>query len=484
MKQWQVRLQKSRSYKWWVLAVIMVGTFMAVLDVTVVNVGLPTIMNVFHIGLSTAEWVVTAYMITMTIMLPTAGWLADRYGNKRIYVLGMILFTFGSWCCGRATVDEFLIFSRALQGVGSGIIQSLGLAIVSREFPAKQLSTALGLWAVAAAASISFGPLVGGFLVDDYSWHLIFDVNVPIGILGIAASLLIQKEWRNPDIGRFDWSGFVSVALFMPLVIYGLARGNASGNPHGWTAWDVAGSFAVAAVALAVFIVRELRTDHPLLDIRLLGDRHFGVSMLVLIIFGIGMLGGSYLLPLYMQNGLGYTALMAGMVFLPVGLIQGVLSTASGILTRYVGALPLVFAGIAVMALSFFLASRFTVRTPHSAIMAVVYLRGFGMGLTFAPLNAFSLRNLNQNQMAAAAGISNSIKQLAGSISIALLTAVMTSRIAYHTARDAGDRTEAYVSGVTDDFTIVVMLTLASALPFLLLLRRRHKGTDSGSGLF
>lgn len=225
----------------------MVGTFMAVLDVTVVNVGLPTIMNVFHIGLSTAEWVVTAYMITMTIMLPTAGWLADRYGNKRIYVLGMILFTFGSWCCGRATVDEFLIFSRALQGVGSGIIQSLGLAIVSREFPAKQLSTALGLWAVAAAASISFGPLVGGFLVDDYSWHLIFDVNVPIGILGIAASLLIQKEWRNPDIGRFDWSGFVSVALFMPLVIYGLARGNASGNPHGWTAWDVAGSFAVAA---------------------------------------------------------------------------------------------------------------------------------------------------------------------------------------------------------------------------------------------
>lgn len=179
----------------------MVGTFMAVLDVTVVNVGLPTIMNVFHIGLSTAEWVVTAYMITMTIMLPTAGWLADRYGNKRIYVLGMILFTFGSWCCGRATVDEFLIFSRALQGVGSGIIQSLGLAIVSREFPAKQLSTALGLWAVAAAASISFGPLVGGFLVDDYSWHLIFDVNVPIGILGIAASLLIQKEWRNPDIG-------------------------------------------------------------------------------------------------------------------------------------------------------------------------------------------------------------------------------------------------------------------------------------------
>ena len=205
MKQWQVRLQKSRSYKWWVLAVIMVGTFMAVLDVTVVNVGLPTIMNVFHIGLSTAEWVVTAYMITMTIMLPTAGWLADRYGNKRIYVLGMILFTFGSWCCGRATVDEFLIFSRALQGVGSGIIQSLGLAIVTREFRPEQRGLALGLWAMAAAASISFGPLLGGYLVDAYSWHRIFDVNVPVGVFAILLALFIQKEWKSPARHPFDW---------------------------------------------------------------------------------------------------------------------------------------------------------------------------------------------------------------------------------------------------------------------------------------
>ena len=162
MKQWQVRLQKSRSYKWWVLAVIMVGTFMAVLDVTVVNVGLPTIMNVFHIGLSTAEWVVTAYMITMTIMLPSAGWFADRFGNKRVYMLGLALFTLGSWLCGKASSDPFLIGARALQGVGSGIIQALGLAIVTREFKPAERGLALGLWSMAAAAAISFGPLLGG----------------------------------------------------------------------------------------------------------------------------------------------------------------------------------------------------------------------------------------------------------------------------------------------------------------------------------
>lgn len=475
MRAFTMQLRAGKGYKWWVLGLIMIGTFMAVLDITVVNVGMPAIMGAFHVGISTAEWVITAYMITMTIMLPTAGWLADRYGNKKIYIIGMALFTLGSWLCGRAETDWFLIGSRALQGVGSGIIQALGLAIVSREFPPAQRGTALGLWAVAAAASISFGPLIGGYLVDDYSWHWIFDVNVPLGILAIVACAVIQREWRNPKIGRFDWIGFVSVVLFMPLTIYALARGDAATNPLGWSAPEVVWSFMIGGVALVVFIWHELRTESPLLNIRLLGNRNFGVAMLVLMIFGVGMLGGTYLLPLYMQNGLGYTAIMAGMVFLPVGLIQGALSAASGFVIRYVGTVPLMVAGIAVMTISFFLASRFTAHTAHSAIMLVLYLRGFGMGLTFAPLNTFSLKSLAQKDMADAAGIANSVKQLSGSIGVALLTALMTSRISYHNAVHdvAGSKTDIYIAGVTDDFFAVAVLTLLSMLPLLLLLRRR-----------
>lgn len=477
MKAFITRLRAGKGYKWWVLGVIMIGTFMAVLDITVVNVGMPAIMGAFHVGISTAEWVITAYMITMTIMLPTAGWLADRYGNKKVYIIGMFLFTLGSWLCGRAWTDWFLIGSRALQGVGSGMIQALGLAIVSREFPPEQRGTALGLWAVASAASISFGPLIGGYLVDDYSWHWIFDVNVPLGILAIAASVIIQHEWKNTTIGRFDWIGFVSVALFMPLSIYALARGNVATNPKGWAAPEVVGAFIVGGIALIVFVWNELRTKTPLLNIRLLGDRNFGVAMLVLMIFGIGMLGGTYLLPLYMQNGLGYTAIMAGMVFLPVGLIQGALSTVSGIVTRYIGSIPLMITGIVVMTLSFWLASRFTAETHHSAIMTVLYLRGFGMGLTFAPLNIFSLKHLEQKDMAAASGIANSIKQLSGSIGIALLTAIMTSRISYHTAAHdvAGSQTDVYIAGVTDDFFVVAVLTLLAMTPLLLLLIPRKK---------
>lgn len=478
MRNPRERIRNSRGYKWWILSLVMLGTFMAVMDVTVVNVGLPTIMSVFHIPISTAEWVITAYMITMTLMLPSAGWIADRIGNKRMYILGLALFTFGSWLCGRAGSDMFLISARALQGFGSGIIQSLGLAIVTREFPPQQRGLALGLWSVAAAASISFGPLIGGYLVDDYSWHLIFDVNVPVGLAAILFAIFIQKEWRGSRAGSFDWLGFLCVVCFMPLLIFALARGNSPSNPEGWSSPEVIGCFAVAAAALIVFIVRELRCENPLLNLKLLGERNFGVSMAVLAIFGIGMLGGTYLLPLYMQKGLGYTAIMAGSVFLPVGLIQDVLSTCSGFLTRYIKPLFIAVTGILVMTLSFYFASRFTLHTTHAQIMLVLYLRGFGMGLTFAPLNDFSLMNLSQRDMASAAGISNSIKQLSGSVSIALLTVILTGRTAFHSAQGGLSSAESYVAGISDDFLFVTFVSLASALPFLWLLRPRRKAAS------
>ena len=395
-------IRQSSGYKWWILGMIMLGTFMAVLDVTVVNVGLPAIMSAFGIGISSAEWVITAYMITMTIMLPSAGWFADRFGNKRVYMLGLALFTLGSWLCGKASSDPFLIGARALQGVGSGIIQALGLAIVTREFKPAERGLALGLWSMAAAASISFGPLLGGYLVDAYSWHKIFDVNVPVGVLAVLLAAFVQKEWKNQTRSPFDWQGFAAIVLFMPLAIYALARGNSPSNPGGWSAPEVIGCFIVAGAALAWFIVAELRNPAPLLQIRLLAERNFGISMAVLTLFAIGMLGGTYLLPLYMQRGLGYTALAAGSMFLPVGVIQGVLSAVSGYLTRYVRPLLLSAAGILIMALSFWLASRFTLHTTHGHILFILYLRGFGMGLTFAPLNLFSLKNLTQQDMAAA----------------------------------------------------------------------------------
>ena len=356
-----------------------------------------------------------------------------------------------------------------MQGVGSGIIQALGLAIVTREFKPAERGLALGLWSMAAAASISFGPLLGGYLVDAYSWHKIFDVNVPVGLLAVLLAAFVQKEWKDQTRSPFDWQGFAAIVLFMPLAIYALARGNSPSNPGGWSAPEVIGCFIVAGAALAWFIAAELRNPAPLLQIRLLAERNFGISMAVLTLFAIGMLGGTYLLPLYMQRGLGYTALAAGSMFLPVGVIQGVLSAVSGYLTRYVRP-----AGILVMALSFWLASRFTLHTTHGHILFILYLRGFGMGLTFAPLNLFSLKNLTQQDMAAAAGISNSIKQLAGSIGIALLTVILSARTSYHAAHETISAAQTYVEGVTDALRVVAVITLAALLPLLWVFRKKR----------
>src|ERR1035437_2174391 len=210
---------KSPYYKWFVLANVMLGTFMAVLDSTIVNVSLPKIMSSFGVGLSTIQWVITAYMLSMAVMLPTSGWLADKFGYKRVYFWGLFLFTAGSLLCGLSNDETTLIMSRVIQGLGAGMIQPLGMAIITREFPPQQRGIALGFWAISAAASVSFGPLIGGYLVDNFSSQLIFDVNVPVGIAALVFTILIQKEYLNPRVGKFDLVGFLSVVLFLPLFL-------------------------------------------------------------------------------------------------------------------------------------------------------------------------------------------------------------------------------------------------------------------------
>lgn len=200
---------KSQNYKWFLLANIMLGTFMAVLDATIVNVGLPKIMASFGVGLDKIEWVITAYMLAMAVMLPTSGWLADRFGYKKIYFAGLFLFTFGSMLCGMSSNENMLIISRIIQGLGAGTIQPLGMAIITREFPPQQRGVALGFWAIAAAASVSFGPLIGGFLIDSFNWQLIFDVNIPFGIIAMIFTIIIQSEYKNKRIRAFDLAGFI-----------------------------------------------------------------------------------------------------------------------------------------------------------------------------------------------------------------------------------------------------------------------------------
>ncbi|MEI8113122.1 MAG: DHA2 family efflux MFS transporter permease subunit [Bacteroidia bacterium] len=498
-------------YKWFVLANIMLGTFMAVLDSTIVNVGLPKIMASFGVGIDKIEWVITAYMLSMAVMLPTSGWLADKFGYKRMYFLGLLLFTAGSMLCGMSNDENTLILSRVVQGLGAGTIQPLGMAIITREFPPKERGMALGFWAIAAAASVSFGPLIGGYLVDNFSWQLIFDVNIPFGIAAMVFTIVIQKEYINRLVGKFDLIGFISVVIFLPVLLYALSEGSASSNSAGWSAPYVLVCFAISTIALAVFITRELTIKHPLIDLRLLGNYNFGMGNLVMIIFSMGMFGSTFLLPLYLQNSMGYTAVQAGSVFLPVGIIQGMMSPIAGKISDKLSPKIPMIVGVIVLGFSFVLNSQLSYLSEHNFIMTTLYLRGFAMGIIFTPLSNLSLLTMPREKMAQASGISNTVRQLGGSLGVAIFTTMLTTRINFHmqmfgSAIQAGSQEfkntasnlaifaqqhvgsnmatavqqskymimshvskQAYIAGIDDDFWMAAIITFVGLIPVIIM---------------
>ena len=502
---------KHEFYKWFVLANVMLGTFMAVLDATIVNVALPKIMSSFGVGLSTIQWVITAYMLAMAVMLPTSGWLADKFGYKRVYFMGLMLFTFGSLLCGLSHDENSLILSRIIQGLGAGTIQPLGMAIITREFPTRQRGLALGFWSIAAAASVSFGPLIGGYLVDNFSWQLIFDVNVPIGIMALLFTVLIQREFISKNNHKFDFIGFISVVTFLPVLLYALSEGNAATNSAGWSAPYILICFAISGIALAVFLTQELTTEHPLIDLRLLRNYNFGMGNIIMLVFSMGMFGSTFLLPLYLQNSMGYTALQSGAFFLPVGIIQGSIAPISGLLADKTNPKIPVAIGVLLLVFSFYLNSSMSFLTEHSYIMTSLYIRGFGMGLIFTPLSTISLLTVPREKMAQAAGISNTVRQIGGSLGVALLSTLLLSRVNFHaqnyggaiqtssqtfqnvtqnmdyyiqqhgggsiaTAMKQGQgilmsnvSSQAFIQGVNDDFLIAALITLVGLIPILIL---------------
>ncbi len=511
------------SYKWWILANVMIGTFMAVLDSTIVNVGLPKIMASFGVGIDKIEWVITAYMLALAVALPTSGWLSDRFGYKRMYFMGMLLFTIGSFLCGISGNENLLIISRVIQGLGAGTIMPLGMAIVFREFPPEQRGIAVGFWSIAAAASVSFGPLIGGFLVDNFNWQLIFDVNVPVGIVGLIATIIIQQEYIHPVKKRFDFLGFLSVSTFLPLILYALTEGNAQTNTGGWEAPHVLLCFAIAIVAFAVFLTTELTVKEPLIDLSLLKNYNFGITNIIMFIFSVGMFGSTFLLPLYLQNSLGYTAIMSGAVFLPVGIIQGIMAPISGFLSNKINPKIIVFLSIIILAFSFYLNSFLTPLTEHKFIMLALYFRGFAMGVLFTALSTMSMLEIPREKMAQASGLTNIIRQLGGSFGVAILATLLSSRVDYHTQiygealqsnsevykttntqmsyyiqREAGSapanaarqsqmvissqvNKEAFVQAVDDDFLIAGLITLLGGIP-VFWLHGRRKGKEKEQG--
>jgi DHA2 family multidrug resistance protein len=434
---------QNQTYRWLVLASTMVGTFMAVLDATVVNVALPKLMATFSVSVDTVEWILTAYLLVFAVMLPTSGWLADHLGYKRIFIVGLISFTSGSFLSSLSWSFNALIAFRVLQGSGAGLLMPVGMAIITREFPPEKRGLALGFWAISASASVSLGPTIGGYLIDNYSWHTIFDVNVPIGFMGILASSIILREYKASESRSFDVVGFLSLSTFLTALLLALANGNSAWNTGGWTSDFILSCFAAAIVGLVVFVMAEFTAKHPLIEIGLFKNFNFSVSNLILFIFGLGMFGSNFLLPIYLQNSLGYTPLQAGLVFLPVGILLGITSPIAGIITdRFSAKLP-VIVGLSLLSFTLYKFSFLSFLSEKSQIMFPLYIRGVAMALIFSPLTTIAISEISNQKMAQASGLINVIRQVGGSFGVAIFGTILTQRTLLH-ARNYGEQINQY----------------------------------------
>ena len=504
-------MAESSSYKWLVLGNVMLTTFMAVLDATVVNTGLPVIMGTLGTSMNSAEWILTGYMLSMATILSAAGWLANRFGYKVIFLLSLSLFTFGSFMCGNSSSIGELILWRIIEGIGSGLLIPVGMAIITSVFPPKQRGLALGFWAISSAASVSFGPMIGGYLVDNFNWNYIFFVNVPIGIICFIFTMIVQKEIRLQSHLKFDFGGFMTSAIFLPAVLFGLSQVNSSTNAQGWNSPVVMGCMWLAAISFVLFIVIELSVKTPLIDLRIFKNRNFTFANIIVFIFGIGMFGSTFLMPLYMQDALGYTAFQAGLIFMPVGLLQAIASPIAGKLTRYIDARIIIGLGILMLSYSFYLNIFLTYQTDHAYILRSLIFRGVAFGMLYPPLLALSLRDIGPLQMAQASSITNIIRQVGGSFGVSLFTFMLVIRQNYHAQRfsesinytgemyretinklrefflstgapsieNASEKAsklitkrigiEAYINAINDDFFIGIIFVLISLLPIFFL---------------
>jgi DHA2 family multidrug resistance protein len=431
------------SYRWLVLVTVMVGTFMAVLDATVVNVALSKLMASFGVSVDRVEWIVTAYLLVFAVTLPSSGWVADTWGYKPAFLLGLLLFTGGSFLSSIAWDINVLIAFRVVQGAGAGFLLPVGLAILTREFPPEKRGIALGFWSVAASASVALGPATGGYLIDRFSWHAIFDINVPIGIVGMAASMIILRNFKSPHRRSFDFIGFVSLTAFLTCLLLALANGNSAWNTGGWTSTYILANFAISLVGLVVFLITEFSTEHPLIELNIFRNFNFTLSNLVFFIFGLGLFGSNFLLPIYLQNSLGYTPLQAGLVFLPVGILVGITAPLAGIFSdRFDPKIPALI-GLALMAFTLYEFSFLSFLSEKSQIMFPLYLRGIAMGLIMSPLATVAISEISNEKMAQASGLFNVIRQIGGSFGVALFGTILTQRTIFH-ATNYGEQLNAY----------------------------------------
>ncbi|GKU83554.1 MDR family MFS transporter [Niallia sp. NCCP-28] len=457
------------------LLAVIVGMIMVILDSTVVNVAIPNLVDYFDTDLKTIQWTVTGYTLALSAVIPLAGWMTDKFGAKRIFLITIALFTAGSVLCSLAQSPVQLIIFRIIQGIGGGMVSPIGMAMVFKLAPPDKRGAIMGVLGIPMLLAPALGPVLSGWLVEYVSWHWIFLINLPIGIVAMFVGMKFLPESEKHAAPHLDVIGMILAPIAFAMLAYGVSEGGTS-----WTSKSTIIGLTVGGIALLLFIFVELRQKQPLLELRVFRSSDFTRGILLAWLTQIALFGSMIITPLYLQQVKGYTALETGLILLPQALASGIFMPISGRLFDKIGARPLALTGLGVISTGLYLLAQVKVDTSLGMILLSLFLMGAGMGLTMMPVNTHVLNAAPRKLVSRVTPLTTAAQQVVVSFAVAGLTGYLTSHITTHMKDVAKGLApaEAVTAGFADTFFLSACLAVAGFLFSLLLRKPKNKPED------
>ncbi|MFS0838234.1 DHA2 family efflux MFS transporter permease subunit [Paenibacillus sp. 1P03SA] len=418
-----------------VLLVLILGAFVTILNQTLLNVALPHLMNDFNASADTIQWLSTGYMLINGIIIPISAFLIGTFTTRQLFISAMISFTVGSLICGMAPNFTIMMIGRIVQGAGAGIIMPLMMTVILNIYPPQVRGRAMGTIGIAMFFAPAVGPTLSGWIIEHWTWRILFYVAMPIAILDIIFAFLVLKNVTKVTKPVFDFLGFVTSTIGFGSLLYGISEAGSKG----WDSVPVVSTIIIGVVFIALFIVRELTAKHPLLNLRVFKYNMFSLSTVVSCIVNMAMFGASILVPIYVQNIRGYSPMEAGLLMLPGALLMGIMSPLSGALFDRFGIKPLAFIGLTITAVTTWEFAHLNADTTYSTLMWLYTIRMFGMSFIAMTIMTTGLNQLPRELASHGTAASNTARQIASSIGTAILVTIMTNRTTYHVGQYAND---------------------------------------------
>ncbi|MED4351039.1 DHA2 family efflux MFS transporter permease subunit [Schinkia azotoformans] len=424
----QLPPQEQQQSYWLPLFAIIIGAFVAILNNSLLNIAIPQLMNVFGSTQDRIQWVLTGYMLASGIIIPISGYAGDRLGYKKFFLLSLAVFTGGAFLCAIAWSDMTLIIARVIQGLGGGVIMPISMALIYKIVPRNQIGMALGLWGISAMVAPAIGPTLSGYLIEWFNWRFLFIINIPIALFALFMVSILLKETEIDKTKTFDFMGFFLIATSCATMLYALSNG----NKVGWMSFEIVFLLYIAISALILLIWVEKGKENPIIELSLFKNFPFTLSLAISSFLTVGLMGGMFLIPIYFQNIQHISAVDTGILLMPQAIAMALMMPIAGKLFDKFGAIPVGVVGLILSAVPSYELYRLTADTSHSWINFVLIVRGLGLGLCMMPINTAGMNAVLPKQVGNASSLSNLIRQVAGSISIAILTMIMQKRAALH----------------------------------------------------